>query len=182
MYRNSFHFICISEVIKIFYIDDNIITEWIKTTEPNAVAVIEGGMDFPDIKGTMRLYQDNMGVFVAVSVVGLPSTKNICMPPQIFAIHIHDGVSCENTGNEPFSFSGMHFNPNNCPHPYHAGDLPQLFSANGRGFFIFLTNRFTVDEVIGKTVIIHQNTDDFNTQPSGNAGTKIACGVIKKFS
>ena len=42
------------------------------------------------------------------------------------------------------------------------------------------TDRFTVDDAIGKTVVIHSEPDDFRTQPSGNAGTKIACGVITK--
>ena len=40
--------------------------------------------------------------------------------------------------------------------------------------------RFTVEEIVGKTVIIHSNADDFTTQPSGNSGEKIACGIIKK--
>ena len=43
-----------------------------------------------------------------------------------------------------------------------------------------LTGRFHVGEVIGKTVILHADPDDFHTQPSGNAGAKIACGVIRK--
>ena len=41
-----------------------------------------------------------------------------------------------------------------------------------------LTNRFTVDEIINKVIVIHANKDDFTTQPSGNAGTKIGCGKI----
>ena len=45
---------------------------------------------------------------------------------------------------------------------------------------IFLTERFNIDEIIGKTIIIHSNPDDFTTQPGGNSGTKIACGLIKK--
>ena len=43
-----------------------------------------------------------------------------------------------------------------------------------------LTGRFHVGEVLGKTVILHAQPDDFHTQPSGNAGTKIACGVIRR--
>ena len=42
------------------------------------------------------------------------------------------------------------------------------------------TDRFCVEEIIGKTVIIHNDPDDFHTQPAGNAGKKIACGVIRK--
>lgn len=65
-------------------------------------------------------------------------------------------------------------------HPYHAGDLPPLFSANGNAVLEVLTDRFNIHQIIGKTIIIHRNPDDFTTQPSGNAGEKIACGVIKK--
>lgn len=44
-----------------------------------------------------------------------------------------------------------------------------------------LTNRFNIEEIIGKVVIIYDKPDDFVTQPSGNSGTKIACGEIKKY-
>ena len=49
-------------------------------------------------------------------------------------------------------------------------------------FLAFITDRFTANEVIGKTVIIHDSPDDFTTQPSGNAGNKIACGIISKIN
>ena len=58
--------------------------------------------------------------------------------------------------------------------------MPPLFSNKGYAFMIFLTDRFKVDEIIGKTVIIHSMPDDFKTQPSGDSGMKIACGVIEK--
>jgi len=57
--------------------------------------------------------------------------------------------------------------------------MPPLFGNNGRAVSIFLTNRFSIEEVIGKAVIIHGSPDDFTTQPSGNAGEKIACGIIR---
>ena len=75
----------------------------------------------------------------------------------------------------------MHYNPNGAEHPCHAGDLPPLFSAAGKAFMVFLTNRLSVNEVIGKTVVIHSNADDFTTQPSGNSGSKIACGIILRI-
>lgn len=81
---------------------------------------------------------------------------------------------------DPFSNAMAHYNPENCPHPYHAGDMPPLFGNQGYAFLMFLTDRFMVRNVIGKTVIIHDNPDDFTTQPSGNSGAKIACGVIQK--
>ena len=65
-------------------------------------------------------------------------------------------------------------------HPYHAGDLPPLFGSGGVAVSVFLTDRFHLEDIIGKTVIIHSSPDDFTTQPSGNAGAKIACGEIKR--
>lgn len=73
----------------------------------------------------------------------------------------------------------MHYNPDNCQHLYHAGDMPPLFGVDGSAVLLFLTNRFSVEEIIGRTVIIHARPDDFMTQPSGNSGEKIACGVIR---
>lgn len=82
--------------------------------------------------------------------------------------------------NNPFADVMTHYDPNGCGHLYHAGDLLPLFGNDGLAFCAFLTNRFPVDEVIGRTVIVHDHPDDFTTQPSGNSGTKIACGVIRR--
>ena len=82
---------------------------------------------------------------------------------------------------EPFADAMQHFDLADCVHPHHAGDLPPLFGNDGLAVSAFLTNRFSVDEVLGRTVIIHDHPDDFTTQPSGNSGTKIACGVIKSL-
>ena len=96
----------------------------------------------------------------------------------VFGFHIHEGNACTGNENDPFANAGGHYNPTNCPHPYHAGDLPPLFSNNGYAFMSVLINKFTVNEIIGRTVIIHSQPDDFTTQPSGNSGKKIACGEI----
>lgn len=80
--------------------------------------------------------------------------------------------------DDPFADAMSHYDPRGCAHPYHAGDLPPLFGNNSFALSVFLTDRFSVHEVIGRTVIIHDHPDDFTTQPSGNSGTKIACGVI----
>ena len=147
---------------------------------PAAIAKIFGSPEYEGIKGTIRFYQTKAGVVVVTQVTGLPRTDDTCRQP-IFAFHIHSGSAC--TGNETdyFADSMTHYNPGNCPHPYHAGDMPPLFGASGNAFSVFLTDRFNVKEIIGKTVIIHSDPDDFTTQPSGNAGTKIACGVIKNM-
>lgn len=143
----------------------------------NAAAFIKGSEQYPDIRGRVLFYQLHGGVIVRTDVINLPKIPEECSSP-IFAFHIHSGDRCAGNRKDLFADAGMHYNPNDCPHPYHAGDLPPLFSADGRALSLCLSDRFTVHEIIGKTVIIHSSPDDFTTQPSGNAGEKIACGVI----
>ena len=138
---------------------------------PDAVARIRGGREYPQLSGMVRLSQRRDGVLIEVHAAGLPRTET-----GFFAFHIHQGGSC--TGVD-FSDSGAHYNPGNAMHPEHAGDLPPLLADQGRAYMKVLTNRFRLRDVIGRTVIIHLNPDDFHTQPSGNAGQKIACGVIR---
>lgn len=147
---------------------------------PNAMAQIKGSEDYPDLKGAVYFYQTKFGVVVVVFVSGLPQNEGKCKQ-HFFAFHIHEGNSC--TGNETdfFADAKTHYNPQNCPHPYHAGDLPPLLGTGDIAFSAVLTDRFNVKEIVGKTVIIHSSFDDFTTQPGGNAGTKIACGVIKRL-
>ena len=144
---------------------------------PMAVARITGSDEYPDISGYVRFYQTEYGVFVIAQIRGLPDSKDACASP-IFAFHIHGGEECQGNVSDPFAEAGTHYNPHDCPHPYHAGDMPSLFGANGMAFSAFLTGRFTLKEILGKTVIIHSNVDNFTSQPSGNSGTKIACGKI----
>ena len=148
--------------------------------QPEAEANIKGSKAYPNIHGMVRFYQTKAGVLVAAEIMGLPIVTEKCKSP-IFAFHIHNGGSC--TGNESDAFANamMHYNPADCSHPYHAGDLPPLFGNHGYAFLVTLTDRFSVKQIIGKTVIIHDAVDDFTTQPSGNSGAKIACGEIKNM-
>lgn len=145
---------------------------------PHATAVIEGSTEYPAIKGTVRFFQTDAGVVVATEVTGLPAPTERCRSP-VFGFHIHGGGSCTGNRTDPFADALTHYNPGNCPHPYHAGDLPPLFGNNGYAFSAVLTDRFTVNEIIGKTIIVHSAPDDFTTQPAGNSGAKMACGIIK---
>lgn len=145
---------------------------------PAARASIKGSPTYPDILGNVDFYQTNMGVMVVAEIFGLPSPTNPCESP-VFGFHIHSGGSCTGNETDPFADAMTHYNPKNCPHPHHAGDMPPLFGNQGYAFLMFLTDRFNVREIIGKTVIIHDRPDDFTTQPAGNAGNKIACGVIE---
>ena len=144
---------------------------------PNAVAVVNGSPQYPTIHGKVSFYRMRGGVLAVADILGLPATADPCRQP-IFALHIHGGGECGGDAGDAFASAGTHYNPDGCPHPYHAGDMPPLFGAGGRAFSAFLTNRFTVPDILGKTVIIHSAPDDFTTQPAGNAGQKIACGVI----
>lgn len=146
---------------------------------PKAWAKISGAEPYEDLKGFIGFYPCNGGIFVASEFYGLPTTDTVCDRP-VFAQHIHEGNSCTGTEDDPFENVGGHYNPNRCPHPYHAGDMPPIFSADGYGFSAFFTDRFTLEEIIGKAVILHLMPDDFHTQPSGNSGMKIACGIIRK--
>ncbi len=143
----------------------------------DAAAFISGSEKYPDIQGRALFYQSRYGVLIRTEVINLPKRTGSCDSP-IFAFHIHSGGRCTGNAEDPFADAGTHYNPKDCAHPYHAGDLPPLFGADGRAFSVCLTDRFTVREIIGKTVIIHLSPDDFTTQPSGNAGEKIACGLI----
>lgn len=145
---------------------------------PNAVSFINGSAKHEDVKGVVRFYQTKTGVIVIAEIIGLPSSSGDC-DDSFFGFHIHSGKSCTGDEDDPFADTLSHFNPLSEPHPCHSGDFPPLLSANGRAFSAFLTGRFTVFDVIGRSVIIHSAPDDFTTQPSGNAGEKIACGIIK---
>lgn len=147
-------------------------------SRPAASAEIRGSEDYPDIRGKVLFYNARGGVLVRAEITGLPKGRGNCDSP-IFAFHIHSGSACTGNHADMFANVGAHFNPYNCMHPYHAGDLPPLFSADGNAVLEVLTDRFTMPQIIGRTVIIHDRPDDFTTQPSGNAGEKIACGVIK---
>ena len=144
---------------------------------PVATANVIGSEYYPEIQGMVSFYQTPYGVLVLSEVYGLPKFEGFCEKP-IFAFHIHEGSSCSGNVTDPFANVGMHYNPYNCLHPYHAGDMPPLLGVGGTAYSIFLTDSFTAEEIIGKTVIIHDMPDDFSTQPSGNAGGKIACGEI----
>lgn len=147
------------------------------TTCPQAIAIMEGNSAYSQIQGMVRFYQTKQGVLVAAEIAGLPMSEERCNHP-IFAFHIHSGSHCKGDEHDPFSEAMSHYNPADCEHPFHAGDLPPLFGNCGYAFHVFLTDRFMLPEIIGKTLILHGKPDDFTTQPSGNAGEKIACGKI----
>ena len=148
------------------------IFKYLSNRQPSAIAEVLGGTEFPTIKGVVEFYSLPNGVIVVANIENLPKTKT-----NIFAFHIHNGTSCD----DDFANAGTHYNPTKQDHPNHAGDMPPLFAMEGTALSAFFDQHFKLEDVLGKVVIIHDNPDDFTTQPSGNSGNKIACGVIKRF-
>ena len=105
-------------------------------------------------------------------------------PGSIHAFHVHENGTC---ASADFMTAGGHFNPTHKPHgpqdkPHHAGDMPSLLAdPSGK-----IDTRFTLEGVtvggtdgfVGHAVILHAVADDYDAQPTGNSGARIACGVI----
>lgn len=145
-------------------------------------AYILGGPLAPQLKGTVLFKDVPGGTEVLAEIYGLPlyqpaSGDNAPIGPHGF--HIHEHGSCEIGDPEnPFLAAGGHWSPDNQPHGNHAGDFPVLFSNSGYALMAFFTNRFKPVDVVGRSVVIHQNPDDYRSQPAGDAGKRLACGVI----
>ena len=129
--------------------------------------------------GTVKLTQLGDGsVRVAIDLTGVP--------PGVHGFHIHDKGDCGDNGNA----AGGHFNPASTEHgspnadPHHAGDFGNVTADdNGRVRHEFTTRSITVEagatSAVGHAIILHANPDDLKTQPTGNAGGRIACGVVQ---
>ena len=148
-----------------------------------AVAEIHGGPLAPQITGVVYFQDVPGGTWISAEICGLPPYqpgKNGQNPVGPHGFHLHENCSCElGDPTNPFQDAGGHRNPYNQPHGNHAGDFPVLFSNNGYAKMLFFTNKFCVAQAIGHTVIIHQNPDDFRTQPAGDSGKRLACGVVR---
>jgi len=134
------------------------------------------------------------GTHVEIEVKGLPEGDH--------GIHIHETGVCDPGGDEPFSSAGGHFNPTGAHHgapmvgnaeatpeaeQSHAGDLGNItIGSDGNGSLSYDTNAFSVEagamnslrDDDGSAIVIHADPDDLKTDPSGNSGARIACGVI----
>ncbi|GAB6099339.1 superoxide dismutase family protein [Halanaerocella petrolearia] len=148
-----------------------------------AYAEVIGGPLAPELEGIVYFREISGGTIVIVSVSGLPSYQPAGEsndPIGPYGFHIHENGNCEiGDSDDPFQSAGGHYNPYNEPHGNHAGDLPNLFSNNGLARMQVFTNEFQPADIVGRSVIIHQNPDDFRTQPAGDAGKRLACGLIK---
>lgn len=133
------------------------------------------------VSGFVKLTQTNDGVLFEVTVTGL-------RPGGAHGFHVHQGTDCD---SPDASSAGPHFNPKVMPHGYpnsahsHAGDLPNLVARdNGQVSLLTASQQVSLkngspDSIVGRTLVVHAEPDDHTTQPAGNAGVRIACGVVR---
>jgi superoxide dismutase, Cu-Zn family len=132
------------------------------------------------VEGRVKFTQFGAIVIVRANFIGL-------LPNREYGLHIHEKGDCTGgAGTGP----GGHFNPGATAHgqpgkvPHHAGDLPNVLS-NGEGSVVyeFDTGEISLTEgpgnVIGRSIIISRDRDDYRTQPDGNSGPPLACGFIR---
>jgi len=116
------------------------------------------------------------------------------LPPGPHGVHFHAVGKCDATGTTPFASAGAHFNPIGRAHGLdnsagpHAGDAPNFtVNADRTGRITFTTDRVSLTEgstsildADGSAMVIHASADDQTSQPAGNSGGRIACGVVKQ--
>ena len=133
------------------------------------------------VTGTVKLTQADDGVTFEAVIEGLS-------PGNAHGFHVHEGTDCD---TPDASSAGGHFNPTGMPHGApnsshsHAGDLPNLQAhQNGRATLSTINDQVSLERgaannIVGRTLVIHAEPDDHVSQPAGNSGARIACGVIK---
>ena len=148
----------------------------LEQNRPAAVAWVTGNSTYSELSGLVKFYDTPYdGVLVEAEVFGLPNVSTQ-VSSDFYAMHIHQYGNCSGS----FEKTGSHFNPTNAFHPEHAGDMIPLLGNQGYAWASFYDKRFTIDDIIGKSVVIHSRRDDFTSQPAGDSGEKIGCGVIRK--
>ena len=141
------------------------------TLQPTSGQTAKGTVHFNDVgDGNIEVVADLTGV-----------------PPGVHGFHIHEKGDCGNNAQN----AGAHFNPTGMIHgapdaqSHHAGDFGNVTAdANGEVHTRFTTHSISLksgDAInpVGRAVVLHEKADDLVTQPSGNAGARIACGVIE---
>lgn len=151
------------------------------TAEANLVAAPSATPDGTGPAGTLKFTASSGSVQITGSITGLP-------PKSERGFHIHETGDC---AAPDFKSAGEHFNPENGQHAEptspnrHLGDVPNLTAdETGMALVNVTVNGATLKDLgphdlMGKAVIVHAKKDDYKTQPSGDSGDRIACGVIR---
>ncbi len=151
-------------------------SQLLENNRPQAEAWIQGGTQAPRLSGLVKFYNTPYGgILVEAEIFGLPN-QSVPNSSNFYGMHIHENGDC----SDHFARTGDHYNPGGQPHPEHAGDLLPLLGNQGYAWSAFYDKRFQIRDILGRSVIIHAMPDDFATQPSGNSGAKIGCGVIRE--
>jgi len=141
---------------------------------PTAVAQVEPTQG-NEVRGTVTFTQRGDSVHVETVLRGLA-------PGSQHGIHVHEKGDCSAPDG---TSAGGHYNPAGSPHgpqagPHHYGDMPNIQAGDYGGTNAsFDLAGVKVEQLVGKAVIVHRDADDYKSQPAGNSGPRIACGVIK---
>ena len=132
----------------------------------------------PGVSGSVTITKEAGGVKIVADVSGVKTDGK-------HGFHIHENGQCEHSDH--FKSAGGHFNPAHVDHacpptdPRHAGDLGNIEITGGKGHLELTSTQLSLDgpnTVVGKAFILHAAADDCKTQPTGNAGDRLACGVV----
>lgn len=145
---------------------------------PASVDVELAGRADSGVSGRVTFTEADGGVAIAAHVEGVA--------PGSHGFHIHEIGDCS---SEDFKSAGGHFNPTDAPHGaptdsvHHAGDLGNIeVGEDGSGHLDITSDMLTFDDgpngVFGRAVILHEGMDDLESQPTGAAGARLACGVV----
>ena len=150
--------------------------------QQHASAVLSGSFPDTTVTGTAQFDAQADGKVKMHLQISIPAKAN-----KSVAVHLHAMGDCGDMGKA----AGGHWNPTNAQHgkwgsaSFHSGDIGNVaLDAQGNGSMELETNLWTLGgdastNILNKTVMVHGGTDDYTSQPSGNAGTRIGCGIIK---
>ncbi len=151
------------------------------TSEVKQVSIALESKSNSTVTGTVIFTQDGDNVTMVATITGLSEGTH--------AIHLHEKADCSSDDGKS---SGGHWNPTAQPHGkwgaaegFHQGDIGNFEAdADGNGSITFTSNTWCIGcgddtkDILGKAVIVHEGTDDFTSQPSGAAGTRVSCGGV----